>query len=91
MHKGRDTMIQRILRVLRKIKGSLQEDGILGTLDWLWNCFRFKFFSPPVNYWPDFPKYYMGKEEKKMFRKKHYLLSQQTEWKMQVDDIHMKK
>ena len=69
--KGCDTMIQRILRALRKIKGSLQEDGFIGTLDWLWNCFKFKFFAPPVDYWPDYPQYYMDKDEKKYLCRKH--------------------
>jgi len=67
-------MFQRIARILQKIKGSIQDYGVGGTLEWLWNCVVFKFRKtfgkkqlngPDSIKWPDFDEYILDKDEKK--------------------------
>ena len=67
-------MIRRIAHIVRKIKGSIDDYGFRGTVEWLWNCVLFKFRKtfkkkelngPDSIKWPDFDEYILSKEEKK--------------------------
>ena len=67
-------MIQRITRIMQKIKESIREYGLLGTLAWLWNCVVFKICvvfklrlpnGTESIKWPDFDEYILSREEKK--------------------------
>ena len=67
-------MLERVLRILRKMKKTMQEEGLLGTINWLWNAVLFKLIkhrlvgctrTPGSNLrWPDFDKYVLDKDEK---------------------------
>ena len=67
-------MAEKIRRILRRFKTTMREEGIKGTVSWLWNSILYKLIahtmygcvvSPGKNLrWPDFDYYKMDKDEK---------------------------
>ena len=67
---GSDAMIQRIKRILQKIKENIEDYGFFGMIAWLWNCVVFKICvvfklrlpnGTESIKWPDFDEYILSK------------------------------